>query len=115
MDTEILDGDNVLRGGRFQTVWGFDESIQRAIVAAAARKGRFIYDRTLGSELYDYIHSGETVNLKQMDDIVKKAVSKIENISVEVKSFVMDGKNARIYLEFSEYGSSIREERMLVL
>ena len=45
MDIKILDGDNVLRGDRFESVCGFDETAQQALIAITGEKGCFIYDR----------------------------------------------------------------------
>lgn len=115
MDTEILNGDNVLRGGKFQSVYGFEEDIQRTLIAAVAKKGCFIFDRELGSGLFDYIHSGETLSLKQIDSIVRTAASRLENISAEARSFAMNGEKAEIRLEITELDSGTRQERVIVI
>lgn len=115
MDIEIRDGDNVLRGGKFKEVWGFEESFQRAEIAVAARRGRFIYDRNLGSGLYEYTKGEEPLSYKQIESIVKTAVSCLENISAEVISFEKSGENTEILIELAEIDSGIREERMIVV
>lgn len=115
MDTAIFEGDNVLRGDRFQSVCGFDESVQRALITIMARRGSFFFDRTLGSQLYDYVHGEEALSLKQIDSIVRSAASRLENISAKAKSFVMNGEKAEISLEIEEIDSGIREERVIVI
>lgn len=115
MDIKILDGDNVLRGGRFESVYGFDETAQQALISVLGKKGSFIYDRELGSVLQDYLKSGEKVNLSQVDSIVRTAVSRIGNVSAKAKSLVKNEEGYEITIEITEKDSGVQEERVIVI
>lgn len=115
MDIKILDGDNVLRGDRFESVCGFDETAQQALIAITGKKECFIYDRELGSVLQEYIKSGEKVTLKQADSIVRSAVSRLENVSAKVKSLEVKNGKYEITVIITENDSGTQEERVIVI
>lgn len=115
MDIKILDGDNVLRGDRFEAVSGFGETVQKSLISVIGDKGNFIYDRELGSNLKKYISSGETVSVKKVESIVKSAVSRIENVSAEVKNIIEINGKLEITLVFKENDSNEAEERTVII
>lgn len=115
MDIKILDGDNVMRGGRFESVCGFDETAQQAIISIVGKRGCFIYDRELGSDLQEYINSVENINLKQINSIISSAVSRIGNVSAKAKSFVKSDSGCKITVEIQEKDSGAQEERVIVI
>lgn len=115
MDIKILDGDNVLRGGRFESVFGFDETAQRAMISITGRKGNFIYDREIGSILQEYLKSGEKVTLKQIDSIIRSSVSQTGNLSAKAKNFEKTDDKYEITVEITEHDSGISEERVIVI
>lgn len=115
MDIKILDGDNVLRGGRFESVIGFDETAQRALISITGRRGCFIYDRELGSSLSEYLNSGEKVTLNQIDSIVRSAVSRTANAEARATGFEKKDGGYEITVEIVEKDSGIQEERVIVI
>lgn len=115
MDIKILDGDNVMRGNRFESVYGFEESVQQALISVLGNKGCFIYDRELGSVLQKYINSGEKVTLKQVDSIIMSAVSRISNVSARAKSLLKKDEGYEITIEITEKDSGAQEERVIVI
>lgn len=52
MDTLLVNGDiGVSHNGEYQTVQGINEVLQKLMLCAKIRKGSFIYNKTLGTEL----------------------------------------------------------------
>ena len=89
--------------------------MQKSLISIIGDKGSFIYDRELGSPLKKYISSGETVALKKIESIVKSAVSRIENVSAEVKSINENDGKFEITLVIKENDSDEAEERTIII
>lgn len=55
-----------------------EAKIQRAVICASAQKGKFIYDRSLGSDYVPGMDGAET------EAVINEAVSKIEDTYIKV-------------------------------
>lgn len=98
MDTAISKGDFLLdSSGLPISISGVQEILQRAIIRLTAKKGSFIYDTNLGSDLYKLKAGAANVKSDALN-MVKEALKPLTNVSVENISteFFNSGENLRL-------------------
>lgn len=98
MDTAINKGDFLLdSSGLPISISGVQEILQRAIIRLTVRKGSFVYDTDLGSNLYK-LKAGSANIKSEALNMVKEALKPMSNIFVENVSteFVNSGENLRL-------------------
>ncbi len=94
-DVKIEKGDIVLdSSGNTVMLSEEDEKFQRAMICIQAKKGSFIYDRQLGSELYK-AREDKNCSSGQAQLIINEALAKFDNAFASVLSF---GNKIRILL-----------------
>ena len=98
MDTAINKGDFLLdSSGLPISISGVQEILQRAIIRLTVRKGSFVYDTDLGSNLYK-LKAGSANIKSEALNMLKEALKPMSNIFVENVSteFVNSGENLRL-------------------
>ena len=81
MIIKIIDGDYAIDNlGRFIVSSGIDEIIERALIRLKVKKGSFIYDKELGSELY--LVDLNTADEDMLIAIISEALYPIEELEV---------------------------------
>lgn len=94
-DIKIESGDIVLdSSGNTAMLSEEDEKFQRAVICIKAKKGSFIYDRQLGSELCK-AREDKNFSAGQAQLIINEALAKFDNAFASVSSF---GNKIRILL-----------------
>lgn len=94
MDALIKDKDIVINSvADTVKLCGIDEILQRVTVAATVPKGSFIYNKELGSELYN-IHSDDERSIKKAEMLLKEAVCDIPIDDVRVKKLSVKENNS---------------------
>lgn len=83
MDTALLNGDFLCDSRGFPIkIFGTNELLQRVFFRLSIKKGSFIYDRNLGSELYKLNIYEENIESKAMA-LIKEALIDMENVIVK--------------------------------
>jgi len=84
MDTLLVKGDHYTDArGLPVALDGESELIQRILIRLQIRKGAFVLDPELGSELYKLRHSGSEQNNRLAMGYVQEALADIPQVSVE--------------------------------
>lgn len=98
MDTALKNGDFYLgTTGKPMAISGMKEMLQRALIRLTVKKGSFIYDKNLGSNLYTLkATSGNIKNKATL--IVKEALADMTEITVDDITFklINGGENLNI-------------------
>lgn len=101
MDTALNNGDFLLTSnGHPVQICDIEELLQRALIRLCVKKGSFIYDRNLGSELYKlraYYSDGNTLREMAKRKVVE-AIKPIEQLSVENVTISQSGGSDRLLL-----------------
>ncbi len=83
MDTALSNGDFLVNSqGRPISISGVQEILQRVLITLSVRKGSFIYDVNLGSDLHKLKYTNANLQYKAFL-IVKEALSNIPEVKVE--------------------------------
>ena len=81
MDTAISNGDFMLDSNGIPiSIYGIQEILQRALIRLTVRKGSFIYDTNLGSDLYKLKKTTSTSNKSRALSMVNKIKSSCSRI-----------------------------------
>ncbi len=92
MDTALNNGDFLTRSnGQPICINNIEELLQRALIRLCVKKGSFIYDRELGSELYKLRSSysnGTTLKEMAFRKVVEalKPISQLSVLGVDISS-----------------------------
>lgn len=99
MDARIENGDIYLTSsGDTEYLSGVREAVQRALIAATAVKGTFIYDRSLGA---DYAAIGEEgISLGRLDMLIREAAADIADTQVRVTGWDADHHTAALSVTY---------------
>ena len=83
MDTALKDGDFYLgTTGKPIAISGIKELLQRVLIRLTVKKGSFIYDKDLGSNLYTLKNTNKDIK-NQAIIMVKEALADMREIEVE--------------------------------
>lgn len=83
MDTALKDGDFYLgTTGKPIAISGIKELLQRVLIRLTVKKGSFIYDKDLGSDLYTLKNTNKDIK-NQAIIMVKEALADMREIEVE--------------------------------
>lgn len=83
MDTALSNGDFLVNSrGRPISISGVQEILQRVLITLSVRKGSFIYDLNLGSDLYKLKFINTNLQYKAFL-IVREALLNIPEVKVE--------------------------------
>ena len=83
MDTALKDGDFYLgTTGKPIAISGIKELLQRVLIRLTVKKGSFIYDKDLGSDLYTLKNTNKDIK-NQALIMVKEALADMREIEVE--------------------------------
>lgn len=83
MDTAINNGDFLLGyDGLPMSISGVQEILQRALIRLTVKKGSFIFDTNLGSNLYKLKAGSRNIKNEALS-IVKEALEPMQNVSVD--------------------------------
>jgi hypothetical protein len=86
-DIKIQNGDTVKNsGGNYIELKGSDVLFQRVLIYLTAKKGEFIYDRTLGSQVLQIDANSENANEKA-ELLLNEALTKFEDTYVKVLEY----------------------------
>ena len=86
MDIKLTDGDISLKAsGDYDFVSALDEALQRASICMKIRKGSFIYNKELGSEI-NTLDPDASLALKTADMLLSEALMDMPEYSVTVSS-----------------------------
>lgn len=104
MDTALNNGDFLLSSnGHPVVIADVEELLQRALIRLCVKKGSFIYDRNLGSELYKlraYYSNGETLKEMAKRKVIE-ALKPIWQLSVENVEISRTNGTERLLLNIS--------------
>ena len=99
MDTAISNGDFMLDSNGIPiSIYGIQEILQRALIRLTVRKGSFIYDTNLGSDLYKLKKTTSTSNKSRALSMVKEALKPMSNVLVDDVSteFINSSENLKL-------------------
>lgn len=99
MDTAISDGDFMLDSNGIPiSIYGIQEILQRALIRLTVRKGSFIYDTNLGSDLYKIKKTASTNIKSRALSMVKEALKPMSNVLVDDVSteFINSSENLKL-------------------
>lgn len=83
MDTALKDGDFYLgTTGKPIAISGIKELLQRVLIRLTVKKGSFIYDKDLGSDLYTLKNTNKDIK-NQAIIMIKEALADMRKIEVE--------------------------------
>lgn len=110
MDTQIKDGDFVLDGrGRPVVVTGLKEILQQIMIRLTVKKGSFVYNPNLGSDLYKlYQYSSDLES--QAFLMVHEAISDMEDVFLENVTITQDDNDSITNLNVTVSINSNKEE-----
>lgn len=110
MDTQIKDGDFVLDGrGRPVVVTGLKEILQQIMIRLTVKKGSFVYNPNLGSDLYKlYQYSSELESRAFL--MVHEAISDMEDVFLENVTITQDDNDSLTNLKVTVSINSNKEE-----
>lgn len=103
MDTAIANGDFLLDDrGRPLAITGMQEILQRILIRLTVKKGSFIFDPDLGSNLYTLKTSGLSAKGDALK-LVREALQDMKGISVENVSLTPTngGDRMELYVQVS--------------
>ncbi len=102
MDTAISGGDFLLDGrGRPVVISGMQEILQRVLIRLCVKKGSFIYDKALGSNLYTLKSSTRNVKDKALS-LVREALCDMTEVIVDdVTVQLTDGERLEMNVQLS--------------
>lgn len=102
MDTKIKNGDWVRNSsGLLQTVDCFDEILQRIYIRLTVPKGKFIFDKNLGSRLSFVWREKEKLREQRALQLAREALSSMPE--VRVISARVDGNANKMVFGISAY------------
>lgn len=99
MDTAISNGDFMLDSNGIPiSIYGIQEILQRALIRLTVRKGSFIYDTNLGSDLYELKKTTSTSIKSRALSMVKEALKPMSNVLVDDVSteFINSSENLKL-------------------
>ena len=99
MDTAISNGDFMLDSNGIPiSIYGIQEILQRALIRLTVRKGSFIYDTNLGSDLYELKKTTSTNIKSRALSMVKEALKPMSNVLVDDVSteFINSSENLKL-------------------
>lgn len=86
-DIRLKDGDiALLSDGSTKRASGIDAQFQRAMICIKAKKGAFVYDRTLGSEL-ERVRADENGSAQKAQLVINEALAGFENAFAQVVQY----------------------------
>ncbi len=99
MDAKIVNRDIAIDNiGNYKMTDGFDEIIQQIIINMSVPKGKFIYDRNLGS----YCRDCKDINdLKTIEMLINESLVNMYDVYVKVTKAKMFSNNLRLNLNIS--------------
>lgn len=84
MDFRLTDGDSVIdSSGKAERITGEDELLQRAYICIAVKKGSFIYNRELGSEIHLLNKSDDRLADKLLL-VMNEAIMDCKGVTVQI-------------------------------
>ena len=108
MDTALKDGDFYLgTTGKPIAISGIKELLQRVLIRLTVRKGSFIYNKNLGSNLYTLKNTNKDIKNQaiimvkealadmkeiEVDDISVKLIDNLENLKINVLLSINNNK-----------------------
>lgn len=96
MDFRINNGDAVIdSAGKADSITGADELLQRAYICIAVKKGSFIYNRELGSEIYLLDKKDERLADK-LFLVMNEALINCRGVEAEIKEINGDNVTVRL-------------------
>ena len=99
MDTAISNGDFMLDSNGIPiSIYGIQEILQRVLIRLTVRKGSFIYDTNLGSDLYKLKKTTSTSIKSRALSMVKEALKPMSNVLVDDVSteFINSSENLKL-------------------
>ena len=97
MDTALFNGDFLCDSRGFPIkISGVNEILQRILIRLSVEKGKFIYDRNLGSELHKLDINEGNANARALS-LVREALSDVRNVVVKEVSII--NPNSEEYAE----------------
>ena len=107
MDTALFNGDFLCDSRGFPiTISGINEILQRILIRLSVKKGKFVYDKDLGSELYKLDINEENAEARALS-LVREALSDIKNIKVKEVSII--DPNSYEYTDSTQIDNSTRK------
>lgn len=108
MDTKIKNGDWVRdSSGLLQTVDCFDEILQRIFIRLTVPRGKFIYDKNLGSRLPLVWREKEKLREQRALQLAQEALSAMPDVRV-ISARVDEGTNKMIFkISAYEYAGEV--------
>lgn len=104
MDTKIKNGDFIRdSSGLLQTVECFDEILQRAYIRLTVPKGKFIFDRNLGSRLTLVWREKENLREQRALQLAQEALSAM--VDARVVSARVNGSTNKMIFKIASYGN----------
>ncbi|MCH5299911.1 MAG: hypothetical protein J1E56_01220 [Ruminococcus sp.] len=99
MDAKIENRDiSIDNIGNYKMIDGFDEIIQQVIINISASKGKFIYDRNLGS----YCRDCKDINdLKTIEMLVNESLVNMYDVYVKVTKTQKLSNGLKLFLNIS--------------
>ncbi len=109
MDILLENGDLTLTpAGEYVYASGIDEALQKAIICAKIRKGSFIYNKNLGSELRG-VDPESSVAANTVELLLKEALMEVSGYMLRVVSVSrIQGKKYQATIEIED-DKNIRE------
>ncbi len=107
-----LDGNGDLavdEAGNLQIIENDDELLQEAFIALSAKKGMFIYDRSLGSELYK-LFGTENYTDENVTAEAREALCRIPEAEVTDVELLTDKIIVTVDINGQEYSICVKEE-----
>ena len=116
MDTALKDGDFYLgTTGKPIVISGIKELLQRVLIRLTVKKGSFIYDKNLGSNLYTLKNTNKDIK-NQAIIMVKEALVDIREIEVDDISvkFTDNSENLKLNVLLSINNNNKEEVEILL-
>ncbi len=102
LDTALSNGDFLLDSrNKLIQVEGYNELLQQVLIRLCVKKGSFVYDRNLGSNLYKLDVNSQDINNKALS-IIKESLSDMPEILVK-----------RVYTEIENSGDKLNIDILL--
>jgi len=105
MDTLLYSGDHATdaRGMPFP-ITGTQELVQRALLRLAVRRGSFVHDRNLGSELYRLSRDTSAATLRAAKSYIQEALIPLPELAIGDVDCKIQGERMVITVELSHDG-----------